>query len=86
MDQVEPSLEKDHPKQIRMVKTKVTLDELKALHIPAFEQGCNIFRVNSDHGTVMYYPQSSKWQHRGKTYQGTVQEFRDWLKKHHMLN
>lgn len=72
-------------KEERQAKADINVHELNKLHIPATEQSKNVFRVDTQHGAVMYYPTSARWQHRGRTVRGTVQEFRDWLKKHHML-
>lgn len=63
----------------------MTIEELHRLQIPATEQGKNVFRVNSQNGTVMYYPSREKWQHRGKVHEGDVTAFRAWLKRHGML-
>ncbi len=69
----------------RQERASVNLAELKRLNINAFEQSKNVFRIDSRDGAVMYYPTSGKWQHRGKTLRGSVEEFRAWLKKKHFL-
>lgn len=59
--------------------------KLKELHIPAKEQGKNIYRVDTQFGAVIYYSANDKWLHKGRHYEGTIEDFRDWLKKHKLL-
>lgn len=67
------------------VTVEIDLDLLHQLNIPAREQGKNVFRVDTQFGAVVYYPSSGKWQHRGRTIQGDLRAFRDWLKLKHFL-
>ena len=54
--------------------------KLEELGIPAREQSKNVFRIDTEHGAVMYYPPSNKWQHRGKVHRGDIKSFHGWLK------
>ena len=38
-----------------------------------------VFRKETEWGSVIFYPNSSKWQHRGKTLSGSVEEFKSWM-------
>jgi hypothetical protein len=72
-------------KEKRQNRANVNIADLQKLGIPAREQSLNVYRVDGRQGAVMYYPTSSKWQHRGRVYWGTVVDFRGWLKKNHYL-
>lgn len=71
---------KAYHKEQRAHRAVINIDRLKELGIPAREQSKNVFRVDTEHGAVMYYPPSNKWQHRGRTYKGDVISFQGWLK------
>ena len=60
---------------------EVNIELLKSLNIPAYQQSKNVYRVDTFHGALMFYPTSSKWQYRGKTYKGDVNALREFLKK-----
>lgn len=77
---------KAHNKEQRQGRAEVNIEQLKALGIPAHEQSQNVYRVDTERGAVMYYPTTGKWQHRGAVERGTVQQFKDWLKKKHYLS
>jgi len=72
---------KAYHKEKRQEKAVVNIARLQELGIPAREQSKNVFRVDTAHGAVMYYPPSNKWQHRGKVHRGDVSSFQGWLKK-----
>lgn len=61
------------------------LEELTKLHIPAKEQGKNIYRVDTQFGTVIYYSAKDMWLHKGRHYEGSIEEFRAWLKKQKLI-
>ena len=63
----------------------VNLEALKQLGIEVYEQSKNVFRMDTQHGAVMYYPTTGVWQHKGRTTRGSVQDFRTWLKNKHFL-
>lgn len=75
---------KQYKKEQRQARAEVNIEKLKELGIPATEQSKNVFRVETIHGAVMYYPPSGKWQHRGRVERGTLEQFRDWLKNHYL--
>lgn len=70
---------KQYHKEQREAKAAVNIDKLQAMGIPAREQSKNVFRIDTEHGAVMYYPPSNKWQHRGRVHRGDVQSFKGWL-------
>lgn len=76
---------KQFHKERREKRAEVNIEQLKVLGIPAQEQSRNVFRIDTIHGAVMFYPPSGKWQHRGRVMKGTLEQFRDWLKKNHYL-
>lgn len=61
-------------------KSKVKLEDLIKLGIDASEPSKNVFRIETSIGSVMYYPSSGKWQHKTKTYNGTVEELNKWIR------
>lgn len=46
-------------------------------------KGC--YRLTTREGAVMYYPTTNKWQHKGRTFTGDIQEFHQWLKTQRLL-
>lgn len=73
---------KEYHKERRAEKATVNVAKLEELGIPAREQSKNVFRIDTEHGAVMYYPPSNKWQHRGKVHRGDIKSFHGWLKNH----
>lgn len=71
---------KEYHKERRSEKATVNIAKLEELGIPAREQPKNVFRIDTEHGAVMYYPPSNKWQHRGKVHRGDINSFKGWLK------
>lgn len=65
----------------RAKRAEVNVEALQVLGVDAKEQSKNVFRIDAEYGTVMYYPSSSCWQHRGKIMRGDVQAFKQWLAK-----
>ena len=76
---------KEHRKNERETRAAVNVESLAKLGIPANEQSKNAYRVDTTAGAVMYYPTSSKWQHRGRTMRGDTNAFHGWLKKQRLL-
>lgn len=76
---------KAYHKEKREAKAKVNISKLERMGIPAREQSKNVFRIDTEHGAVMYYPPSNKWQHRGKVHRGDVQAFKGWLQNNRYL-
>lgn len=76
---------KQYHKERRAEKATVNIQKLQELGIPAQEQSKNVFRIDTEHGAVMYYPPSNKWQHRGRVYRGDVQSFKGWLQNNHYI-
>jgi hypothetical protein len=48
-------------------------------------QSEGVYRLETERGAVMYYPGSSKWQHKGKILTGDPVAFRDWLTRSGLL-
>jgi hypothetical protein len=65
-------------------KAVINADVLKASKLPFIEQSKNVFRSDLRAGVVMYYASSDKWQHRGKVYQGTIEELITWIRNKRM--
>jgi hypothetical protein len=76
---------KEYHKERRQNCADANIVEMKKLGIPAVEQDKNVYRIDGKFGAVMYYPTSSKWQHKGRVYRGTPSDFKLWLKKGHWL-
>ena len=76
---------KEHHKNEREARAAVNIESLGKLGIPAYEQSKNVYRVDTTAGAVMYYPTSSKWQHRGRTMRGDTSAFHGWLKKQRLI-
>lgn len=76
---------KEFLKNERQGTAEINIVKMQSLNIPAREQSKNVFRVDSVRGAIMYYPTSSKWQHVGKIYHGSVEDFRAWLKRRNFL-
>lgn len=76
---------KQHVKERREAKATFNIDALQAMGISAREQSKNVFRIDTEHGAVMYYPPSNKWQQRGRLYRGDVSAFKDWLVKNRYI-
>ena len=74
-----------HKREQREARAVVNIESLKVLGIPAIEQSKNVFRVNTKHGAVMYYPPSGKWQHKGKVMHGDCTALQGWLRNRGML-
>lgn len=55
--------------------------KLLSLGVPAKQAGKGVYRVDTEeHGVVMYYPSTGRWQRRGRVYSGTVEQFASWFK------
>lgn len=76
---------KEYKREQREERASANMEQLVALGIPAQEQSKNVFRLNTEYGTVMYYVSSNTWQHKGKIARGTVHDFKNWLVKRGML-
>lgn len=76
---------KQYHKEQREEKAAVNIDKLQQMGIPALEQSKNVFRIDTEHGAVMYYPPSNKWQHRGRVHRGDVKSFKGWLQNNHYI-
>jgi hypothetical protein len=76
---------KEARKHWRNEDAAANLETLKQQGIEVYEQSKNVFRMDTQHGAVMYYPTSGTWQHHGRTHKGTVQHFKTWLKNKHFL-
>lgn len=76
---------KEYKREQREERASANMEQLVALGIPAQEQTKNVFRLNTEYGTVMYYVSSNTWQHKGKIARGTVQDFKNWLTKRGMI-
>ena len=58
------------------IENKTKLSELRII---AVETSDNVFRLNTRDGTVMFYPSTCKWQHKGKVYHGNADKLKAWL-------
>lgn len=67
------------------MSTELTLEDFRQHNIQAVEESKNQYRIDTDHGPVIYYAKRAKWQHRGRVGTGQLAEFQVWLKKHGML-
>lgn len=76
---------KDARKHWATERAEANLGALKQLGIDVYEQSKNVFRMDTPHGAVMYYPTSGIWQHKGRTNRGGVSDFKTWLKNKHFL-
>lgn len=75
---------RQHRRDVRMKRAGVAADLLKKHNIPAIEQSRNVFRIDSDAGTIMYYPSSKKWQLKTKTFRGSFEAFLNFLKPYNI--
>jgi len=76
---------KQYHKERRAEKAEVNIQHLTEMGIPAREQSKNVFRIDTEHGAVMYYPPSNKWQHRGRVHRGDVKSFKGWLQNNQYI-
>lgn len=65
----------------RAKRSEVNVQALHELGITAQEQSKNVFRIETGHGAVMYYPSSSCWQYKGKIIRGNVLWLKQWLEE-----
>lgn len=76
---------KEYKREQREARAVVNMQALEKLGIAAREQSKNVFRIDTEYGTVMYYVSSNTWQHKGKVARGTSQDLKNWLTKRSML-
>ena len=60
--------------------TSIPLATLEDYKIPAQEVSKGVFKIETQYGATMYYPKHSKWIHRGKTREGDLQAFSQWVR------
>lgn len=72
-------------KEVRAERAAKNIAKLQDTKLPFYEQGKNVWRLDTPSGAVMFYPASGKWQHNGRTFAGTLQNLESWLKNKRIL-
>lgn len=59
--------------------------QMKSLGIIATEQGKTQYRIDTQHGAVIYCGKHQKWQFHGRSLNGDLATFRVWMRRNGML-
>lgn len=70
-----------------MSKQEITQSNKEAVaksELPFVEQSKNVYRLNTERGAVVFYAESGKWLHRGRSFQGFL-SLVVWLKEEKLV-